>query len=115
MAWNEHLTRADLEAFEDRLFHHINERFDDMTDAFQQSMSDLDAEITAVGDEFKALVSQVASGSITEQAAHDQIEARVAALKAAVAPASGGGGGQPASGGQPAGGGGQPVTPPATG
>jgi hypothetical protein len=56
-----------------------------MTDAFSQSLADLDAEITAVITEFQTLISQVAAGTITVQAAHDQVEQRVDAIKAAVA------------------------------
>lgn len=56
-----------------------------MTDAFSQSLADLDAEITAVVTEFQTLISQVAAGTITVQAAHDQVEQRVDAIKAAVA------------------------------
>lgn len=76
------VTSADLERFEGRLFAHIDERFTIMTDAFSQALADLDAEVTAIGTEMQSLLSQVASGGLSVQAAHDQVEQRVAALKA---------------------------------
>jgi hypothetical protein len=85
VGWQRGITKSDLDEFEDRLSRHIDERLTAMTDAFSQSLADLDAEITAVVTEFQTLISQVAAGTITVQAAHDQVEQRVDAIKAAVA------------------------------